>query len=412
MLKRVVVTGMGLITPIGNCVEDFWKGIHEKKVGIDFIQNFDTTDYKAKVAAEIRDFNAKDFISAKESKRMDRFSQMAVSASVQAFRDSGLKTQQEDKYRLGVCVGSGVGSLEGIEREHIKLLNGGPKKVHPLSAPKVLGNMAAANIAIALGFQGKCLDVVTACATGTNSIGEAYRSIRYGEMDVMAAGGTDSSISPFGVATFMQLTALTESTDPMKASRPFDKNRDGFVTGEGAGVLILEELEHALKRDAVIYGEVIGYGSTCDASHVTTPLEDGSGMAKAMELAMTEAGITPEQIDYINAHGTSTVYNDWYETVAIKKAMGQAAKKVKINSTKSMIGHLFGAGGAVELITCLKSIGEGYIHPTVGLEEDDPNCDLDYTKGEGVYMPVHIAMSNSLGFGGHNGAVIVKEYKG
>ena len=411
-MKRVVVTGMGLITPIGNSVEDFWKGIHEKKVGIDFIQNFDTTDYKAKVAAEIRDFDAKDFIGAKESKRMDRFSQMAVSAALQAFRDSGLQPEQEDRYRLGVCVGSGVGSLEGIEREHIKLQKGGPKKVHPLSAPKVLGNMAAANIAIALGFQGKCLDIVTACATGTNSIGEAYRSIRYGEMDVMAAGGTDSSISPFGVATFMQLTALTESTDPMTASRPFDKNRDGFVTGEGAGVLILEELEHALKRDAVIYGEVIGYGSTCDANHVTTPLEDGSGMAKAIELAMKEAGIEPKQIDYINAHGTSTVYNDWYETKAIKKAMGQAAKEVKINSTKSMIGHLFGAGGAVELITCLKSIEEGYIHPTVGLMEDDPNCDLDYTKGEGVYMPVHIAMSNSLGFGGHNAAVIVKEYKG
>ncbi len=411
-MKRVVVTGMGLITPIGNSVEDFWKGIHEKKVGIDFIQNFDTTDYKAKVAAEIRDFNPKDFISVKESKRMDRFTQMAVSAALQAFRDSRLVTEQEDKYRLGVCVGSGVGSLEGIEREHIKLLGGGPRKVHPLSAPKVLGNMAAANIAIALGFQGKCLDVVTACATGTNSIGEAYRSIRYGEMDVMAAGGTDSSISPFGVATFLQLTALTESTDPMNASRPFDKNRDGFVTGEGAGVLILEELEHALKRDAVIYGEIIGYGSTCDASHVTTPLEDGSGMAKAMEFAMREANIVPEQIDYINAHGTSTTYNDWYETVAIKKAMGQAAYKVKINSTKSMIGHLFGAGGGVELITCLKSIEEGYIHPTVGLKEDDPNCDLDYTKGEGVYMPVHIAMSNSLGFGGHNGALIVREYKG
>lgn len=411
-MKRVVVTGMGLITPIGNSVEDFWKGIHEKKVGIDFIQNFDTTDYKAKVAAEIRDFNPKDFISVKESKRMDRFTQMAVSAALQAFRDSGLALEQEDRYRLGVCVGSGVGSLEGIEREHIKLLNGGPRKVHPLSAPKVLGNMAAANIAIALGFQGKCLDVVTACATGTNSIGEAYQCIRHGEMDVMAAGGTDSSISPFGVATFQQLTALTESTDPMNASRPFDKNRDGFVTGEGAGVLILEELEHALKRDAVIYGEIIGYGSTCDANHVTTPLEDGSGMAKAMEFAMREANIVPEQIDYINAHGTSTIYNDWYETVAIKKAMGHSAYKVKINSTKSMIGHLFGAGGGVELITCLKSIEEGYIHPTVGLKEDDPNCDLDYTKGEGVYMPVHIAMSNSLGFGGHNAALIVREYKG
>ena len=309
-----------------------------------------------------------------------------------------------------MCIGSGTGSLMGIEREYDKLLEKGPGRIHPLTAPMVLGNMAAANVAMAFGCKGKCIDVVTACATGTNSIGEAFRALQYGEADIILAGGVDSSVSKFGVATFQALTALTVSEDPWQASIPFDRKRDGFVTGEGAGVLVLEELEHALARNAHIYAEIGGYGATCDASHLTAPLEDGSGAAKAMELAIKDAGLMPSDVDYINAHGTSTPMNDKLETMAIKLAFGDYAYKVKINSTKSMIGHLFGAGGAVELITCIKSVNEGYVHQTVGLVDDDPECDLDYTKGSGVYMPVNVAISNSLGFGGHNATLLVKKY--
>lgn len=409
-MKRVVVTGMGLITPIGNTIEEFWKSIHAGKVGIAPIRNFDTSNYKAKLSAEVADFEPKDYISAKDVKRMDRFSQFAVAAAMQAVGDAKLDVSKEDAYRVGVCVGSGTGSLMGIEREFEKLLAKGPSRIHPLTAPMVLGNMAAANIAMTFGCRGKCLDVVTACATGTNSIGEAFKSIQYGEADVILAGGVDSSVSKFGVATFQALTALSTSDNPLQASIPFDKKRDGFVTGEGAGVLVLEELEHALERNAHIYAEIGGYGATCDASHLTAPLEDGLGAAKAMEFAIKDAGLTPADVDYINAHGTSTPMNDKIETRAIKLAFGDCAYKVKINSTKSMIGHLFGAGGAVELITCILSINEGYVHQTVGLIDDDPECDLDYTKGAGIYMPVNVAISNSLGFGGHNAVVLVKKY--
>lgn len=410
-MKRVVVTGMGLITPIGNTVQEFWKNVHAGKIGIGPIQNFDTTNYKAKLSAEVLDFEPKDYMTPKDAKRMDRFSQFAVAAAKQALEDSGLQIEVEDSYRLGVCIGSGTGSLMGIEREYDKLLAKGPGRIHPLTAPMVLGNMAAANVSMQFGLHGKCIDVVTACATGTNSIGEAFHSIQHGEADVIFAGGVDSSVSRFGVATFQALTALTDSEDPKQASIPFDRKRNGFVTGEGAGVLILEELEHALKRGAHIYAEIGGYGATCDASHLTAPLEDGSGAARAMELAMEEAGMAPEDVDYINAHGTSTPMNDRIETAAIKLAFGQEAYRVKINSTKSMIGHLFGAGGAVELITCILSIGEGWLHPTVGLTDDDPDCDLDYIKGEGISMPVNVAISNSLGFGGHNASILVKKYQ-
>lgn len=410
-MNRVVITGMGVITPIGNSVEEFWNGILEEKVGIEPICTFDASEYKAKLSANVKNFNARDYMDFKLAKRMDRFSQFAVAAAKEAIEDSGIRIEDEDEYRCGICVGSGVGSLMGIEREYDKLLKSGPSRIHPLTAPLVLGNMAAANIAIFSGFRGKCIDVVTACATGTNSIGEAFRAIKYGECDVMLAGGVDSSISKFGVATFQALTALSSSEDPKRASIPFDKDRDGFVTGEGAGVLMLESLEHAQARNAHIYAEIGGYGATCDANHVTTPLEDGSGAAKAMEFAMQEAGVAPEEVDYINAHGTSTHYNDLFETRAIKRAFGDAAYKVKINSTKSMIGHLFGAGGAVELITCVKSINEGYIHPTVGLLHDDPECDLDYTKGHGVHQELNVAISNSLGFGGHNATVLVKKFE-
>lgn len=410
-MKRVVVTGMGLITPIGNEIDTFWKSIHEGRVGIGPIRNFDTAEYKVKLSAEVCDFEPKDYMTPKEAKRMDRFSQFAVAAAKQAVEASGLELENEDPFRMGVSIGSGVGSLMGIEREYDKLLAKGPGRIHPLTAPMVLGNMAAANVAMQFGMQGKCIDVVTACATGTNSIGEAFRSIQHGEADVILAGGVDSSVSRFGVATFQALTALSSSTDPLQASIPFDRKRDGFVTGEGAGVLVLEELEHAKARNAVIYAEIGGYGATCDASHLTAPLADGSGAARAMTMAMEDAGMTPGDIDYINAHGTSTPMNDKYETSAIKLAFGEEAYRVKINSTKSMIGHLFGAGGAVEIITCVLSIREGYIHQTVGLVDDDPECDLDYTKGEGVYMPVNTAISNSLGFGGHNATVLVKKYQ-
>lgn len=410
-MRRVVVTGMGVITPIGNSVEEFWNGIKAEKVGINPIVNFDTTEYKAKLSADVKDFDAKKYMDAKSAKRMDRFSQFAVAAAREAAEDAGLDMEREDPFRVGISIGSGVGSLMGIEREYDKMLAKGPTRINPLTAPMVLGNMAAANVSIQFGIHGKSIDVVTACATGTNSIGEAFHAVKYGELDVMFAGGVDSSISRFGVATFQALTALTDSNDPLNASIPFDKRRNGFVTGEGAGVLILEELEHAKKRGAHIYAEIGGYGATSDANHVTSPLEDGLCAAKAMQLAIEEAGMKPEDIQYINAHGTSTIYNDLFETRAIKRAFGDWAYKVKINSTKSMIGHLFGAGGAVELITCIKSINEGYIHPTVGLKEDDPECDLDYTKGTGVHMEVCAAISNSLGFGGHNATILVKKYE-
>ena len=410
-MRRVVVTGMGVITPIGNSVEEFWNGIKTEKVGINPIINFDTTEYKAKLSADVKDFDAKKYMDAKSAKRMDRFSQFAVAAAREAAEDAGIDMEKEDSFRVGISIGSGVGSLMGIEREYDKMLAKGPTRINPLTAPMVLGNMAAANVSIQFGIHGKSIDVVTACATGTNSIGEAFHSVKYGELDVMFAGGVDSSISRFGVATFQALTALTDSNDPLNASIPFDRRRNGFVTGEGAGVLILEELEHAKKRGAHIYAEIGGYGATSDANHVTSPLEDGLCAAKAMQLAIEEADMKPEDIQYINAHGTSTVYNDLFETRAIKRAFGDWAYKVKINSTKSMIGHLFGAGGAVELVTCIKSINEGYIHPTVGLKEDDPECDLDYTKGAGVHMEVRAAISNSLGFGGHNATILVKKYE-
>ncbi len=410
-MRRVVVTGMGVITPIGNSVQEFWNGIKAKKVGINPIVNFDTTQYKAKLSADVKDFDVKKYMDVKSAKRMDRFSQFAVAAAREATEDAGLDMEKEDSFRVGISIGSGVGSLMGIEREYDKMLAKGPTRINPLTAPMVLGNMAAANVSIQFGIHGKSIDVVTACATGTNSIGEAFHAVKYGELDIMFAGGVDSSISRFGVATFQALTALTDSEDPFNASIPFDKRRNGFVTGEGAGVLILEELEHAKKRGAHIYAEIGGYGATSDANHMTAPLEDGLCAAKAMELAIKEAGMKPEDIQYINAHGTSTVYNDLFETRAIKRAFGDWAYKVKINSTKSMIGHLFGAGGAVELVTCIKSINEGYIHPTVGLKEDDPECDLDYTKGAGVYMDIRAAISNSLGFGGHNATILVKKYE-
>ncbi|MDR1769725.1 MAG: beta-ketoacyl-ACP synthase II [Hungatella sp.] len=411
MKRRVVVTGMGAITPIGKDVESFWNGLKENKVGIGPITQFDTTDYKAKLAAEVKDFEPKEYMDVKAAKRMERFAQFAVAASKEALESSGIDMEKEDPYRVGVCVGSGIGSLQALERENKKLLEKGPGRVNPLLVPLMISNMAAGNVGIQFGLKGKCINVVTACATGTHSIGEAFRSIQYGEADAMVAGGAEASITPIGVAGFTALTALTTADDPLRASIPFDKDRSGFVMGEGAGVVILEELEHALSRNAVIYGEVVGYGSTCDAYHITSPAEDGSGAARAMTEAIKDAGITPENIDYVNAHGTSTHHNDLFETLAIKTALGGHAKNVKISSTKSMVGHLLGAAGGIEFIACVKSIQDGFVHATAGLLEEGEGCDLNYTKGEGVACDVTYAISNSLGFGGHNASILVKKFE-
>jgi len=402
---------MGAITPIGNSVDAFWKSLKNKTVGIGPISYFDVTDYKAKVAAQVKDFDPKQYMDPKSARRMELFCQFAVAAAREAIEDAGLDMSKEDPFRVGVAVGSGIGSLQSIEREYKKLLEKGPGRVNPLMVPLMISNMAAGNVSIQYGMKGKCVNVVTACATGTHSIGEALRSIQYGEADVMVAGGTEASITPIGLAGFASLTALSESSDAMRASIPFDVDRDGFVMGEGSGIVVLESLEHARARGAKIYAELAGYGATADAYHITSPAEDGSGAAKAMELAITDAGMKPEQIDYINAHGTSTHHNDLFETIAIKQALGDHAYKVKINSTKSMIGHLLGAAGGVEFITCVKSIQEGFVHATAGLVNCDPQCDLDYTKGDGVAMPVYCAITNSLGFGGHNATLLVRRFE-
>ena len=408
---RVVVTGLGAITPIGNDVASFWQGLKDKKVGIAPITYFDTTDYKAKLAGEVKDFDPKKYMDPKAARRMEPFSQYAVAAAGEAIAQAGLDMEKEDPFRVGTSIGSGIGSLQAMEREHKKMLEKGPNRVNPLLVPMMISNMAVGNVALHYGLKGKSINVVTACATGTNSIGEAFRAIQYGEADVMVAGGTESAITPLGMAGFAALTALSTNEDPMTASRPFDKDRDGFVMGEGAGIVVLESLEHAEKRGAKILAEVVGYGGSNDAFHITSPAEDGSGAAYAMAMAIKDAGIAPEKIDYINAHGTSTHHNDLFETMAVKKALGDHAYNVKINSTKSMIGHLLGAAGGVEFIACVKSIEDGFVHATAGLKEPGEGCDLDYTMGEGVPMDIHYALTNSLGFGGVNASLVIKKFE-
>ena len=410
MKTRVVVTGMGAITPIGNDVDSFWNGLKNNQVGIGPITYFDTADFKCKLAAQVKDFSAKDYMDPKAARRMELFSQYAVAAAKQALDQAGIDMEKEDPYRVGVSVGSGIGSLQAVERDCRKLFEKGPSRVNPLLVPLMISNMAAGNVAIQFGLKGKCINVVTACATGTHSIGEAFRSIQYGEADVMVAGGTEASITPIGVAGFTALTALNTTDDPARASIPFDKERNGFIMGEGSGIVVLESLEHAQARGAKILAELVGYGATCDAYHITSPAEDGSGAAKAMEVAIKDAGIRPEDIDYVNAHGTSTHHNDLFETKAIKLALGDHAYKVKINSTKSMIGHLLGAAGGVEFIACVKSIEDGFVHATAGYQVPDEECDLDYTPGQGVAMDVNCAITNSLGFGGHNASLVVKKF--
>ena len=410
MSRRVVVTGLGAVTPIGNNVDDFWEAVKAGKIGFDHITKFDTTDYKCHIAAELKDFNPQDFMDRKAAKRMEPFSQYAVAAAKQAIDDSGLDIEKEDPYMVGCAIGSGVGSLQAMERETQKLYEKGPNRVNPLLVPLMICNMAAGNVSIQFGLKGKSINDVTACATGTNTIGEAYRSIQYGEADVMVAGGTEGSVCPIGIAGFTALTALSTVDDPAKCSLPFDKNRSGFVMGEGAGVVILEELEHAKARGAKIYAEVVGYGCSSDAYHITSPQEDGAGAARAMTNAMSDAGVTPADVKYINAHGTGTHHNDLFETRAIKLAFGDEAANLKINSTKSMIGHLLGAAGAVEFITCVKEIQDGFIHKTVGYETPDEEIDLNYCK-DSYEEPVEYALSNSLGFGGHNASILLKAYK-
>lgn len=412
MKRRVVVTGLGAVTPVGNTVEEFWKNVREGQVGIGPITRFDTSGYKVKLAAEVKGFVAKERMDFKTAKRMELFSQYAVAAAKEAFEDAKLDMEQENPYRAGVIVGSGIGSLQTVETNYEKILQKGPSRVNPLMVPLMISNMAAGNISIHLGFKGKCTNVVTACASGTHCIGDAFRAIAYGDLDLCAAGGAESSICPSGVAGFTALTALSTSEDPKRASIPFDKERDGFVLGEGAGVVILEELEHARKRGAAIYAEVVGYGATADAYHITSPAENGEGAGMAMKLAMEEAKVAPDQIDYINAHGTSTHHNDLFETRAIHYALEEEADQVVINSTKSIIGHLLGAAGGVEFITCVKSIQDGFIHQTMGTRETDPECDLQYAIGAPVEKEIRYALTNSLGFGGHNASLLLKKYEG
>ena len=409
MSRRVVVTGMGAITPIGLSVEEFWNGVKEGKTGFGEITKFDASEYKCKLAAEVKGFDGKNFMDFKAAKRMELFCQYAVAATKEAMEDAGLDMEKEDAFRVGVSVGSGIGSLQAMERAHSKLLEKGPSRVEPLLVPLMICNMAAGNVSIQFGLKGKNINVVTACATGTNSIGEAYRTIQYGDAEVMIAGGTESSVTPIGIAGFTALTALTSSDDPARCSIPFDKERSGFVMGEGSAIVVLEELEHAKKRGAKIYAEVVGYGCSADAYHITSPAEDGSGAAKAMEYAVADAGVSMDDIMYINAHGTSTHHNDLFETRAIKLAFGEHAKEMKINSTKSMVGHLLGAAGAIEFVTCVKELQEGYLHKTVGYQVPDEECDLDYCI-EPVQGDFTYALSNSLGFGGHNASILVKKY--
>ena len=407
--RRVVITGLGAVTPIGNTVPEFWTNVRKGTVGIGEITGFDTKDFKVKLAAQVKDFHGEEKMDAKAARRMELFSQYAVAAAKEALEDAGLDLTKEDLFRAGVIVGSGIGSLSTIEKEYTKILEGRANRVDPLMVPRMISNMAAGNISIQLGIRGKCTNVVTACASGTNCIGDALRAIQYGDAEIMFAGGAESCICPTGIAGFQALTALSQETDPLRASIPFDVDRKGFVLGEGAGILVLEELEHAKRRGAKIYAELTGYGCSSDAYHITSPAEDGSGAATAMLNALKDGGVEPEELTYINAHGTSTHHNDLFETRAIKLAFGEHAYDMKINSTKSMVGHLLGAAGAVEFVTCVKEIQEGYIHRTVGLRETEEELDLNYCR-DSYKEEVPYALTNSLGFGGHNASLLLKKY--
>ena len=409
MSRRVVITGLGAITPIGNNVDDFYAGIKEGRIGFDNISRFDTTDFRVKIAAEVKDFAPENYMDKKAARRMEPFCQYAVAAAGEAIKDSGLEIEKEDPFMVGCAISSGVGSLQLFEKEHTRQLEKGGDKVAPLFIPMFISNMAAGNVSITYGLKGKNINVVTACASGTNSVGEAFRTIQYGDADVMLAGGSEASITPLGIAGFSSLNALSVSEDKSRCSIPFDKDRNGFVMGEGAAILVLEELEHARMRGAKIYAEVVGYGCSADAYHITSPDETGEGAARAMLNACNDAGVSTDDIDYINAHGTSTHHNDLFETKAIKLTFGEHAYDIMINSTKSMIGHLLGAAGAIELVTCAKELEDGFVHATVGLKETEEEMDLDYCK-ESRNADIQYALSNSFGFGGHNACVLLKKW--
>lgn len=411
MKRRVVITGMGAISPIGNTAEEMCRNAIEGVVGIDKIKSFATGDQKVTVAGEVKDYEPTRYFDKMAARRMARFTQFALVAAREAVAQSGIDMSVEDPGRFGVNVSSGIGGLPTIEAEHEKGMKRGFDKVSPLFVPMAISNMAAGTIAIEFGFKGSAGCIVTACASGTNAIGEAFRQIRDGYADGFLTGGAESTISPLGIGGFTSMKALCEGDDPMRASIPFDRDRSGFVMGEGSGVLMLEEYEHAVNRGARILGEIVGYGASCDAHHMTAPMEDGSGAAQCMKNAIEDAGILPEQIGYINAHGTSTPMNDRCETKAVKLAFGDAASKLMMSSTKSMTGHLLGASGAIEAIITVNALAEGMAPPTMGYENPDPDCDLDMVPNKAKAMDTEYAMSNSLGFGGHNGSLIFRRVK-
>ena len=412
MKKRVVITGLGCVTPVGTGKDDFWVNIKSGVSGIDKITRFDYTNYQTQIAGEVKDFTPEDYISKKELKKMDRFTQFAMVASKLAVADSELDLNNIDGNRMGTVIGTGIGGVETIEAQHKNLLEKGNRRVSPFFIPMMIGNMAAGQVAIEFGAKGPSTNICTACASGTNSVGDAFKIIQRGDADIMIAGGTEAAVAEFAVAGFCNMKAMSTNNDnPQKASRPFDKDRDGFVMGEGCGILILEELESAIKRNAKIYAEIVGYGMTSDAYHITTPAENGEGAARSMQMAINDAGIEPEKIDYINAHGTSTYYNDLYETMAIKSVFGENAKNVSISSTKSMTGHLLGASGAIEAIVCALAIKDNFVPPTINLENPEEGMDLDYTPNKGKERTINYALSNSLGFGGHNATIVLKKYE-
>ena len=410
MERRVVITGLGAITPLGNNVEEFWKGIKDGKCGIDQITKFDTTNFKVKLAAEVKGYNPEEYFDRREAKRLDLFSQYAMVAAREAWKDSGLNKETENMERVGIIIGSGIGGIETIEIENKKCNEKGPDRVSPMYIPMGILNMATGNVAIDIGAKGESMAMVTACASGTHCIGESFRMIKHGYQDVVIAGGTEAGITPLSIAGFTNIKALTKVEDKTRASIPFDKERSGFVMGEGAGVVLLEEYEHAKKRGAKIYAEIVGYGATSDAYHITSPAPGGEGGARAMKIAMEEANVKPEEITYINAHGTSTHLNDSCETQAIKTALGEEnARKVMVSSTKGHTGHLLGAAGGVEVIVCSKAIHEGFVPATINYKEPDEECDLDIVPNEGRNVEIKYAISNSLGFGGHNSSILLKK---
>ena len=411
-MKRVVVTGLGALTPIGNNVGEFWEAAKAGTNGVGEITKFDASGFKCKIAAEVKNFDPAEFIEKKEIKKMDQYTQYTMAAAIEAFESSGLDMEKEDAWRIGVITGSGIGGIQTFAEQHTTFMERGEGRVSPFFIPMMISNMGAAHVAIKYGLRGINYNVVSACASGSHAIGDAFRQIQYGSCDAIIAGGAEAAITPLSLAGFCNMKALsTRNDDPATASRPFDAERDGFVMGEGAGYIVLEELEHAKARGADIICEMVGYGATDDAYHITSPIPGGEGGAKAMSLAIEDAGITPDKVDYINAHGTSTKYNDSFETSAIKSVFGDYAKKVAVSSTKSMTGHLLGAAGGIEAIVCAKAIAEGFIPPTINYKNPDAECDLDVVPNVGRKADITYAMSNSLGFGGHNATILFKKYK-